>query len=191
MRMVTKRLLILSGLALTVVNAIASDHGAGSHGDVPTKLVFVQFVNLFGLLVFFIFILKKRAGTFFSQRRQNYLEQIKEAEKARNLSEKSKQEILLKLKSFENDTERSLQQAHRESDQLKQQLIQSARENAKKMEQDVENLLKVEHEKMQRQLKLDLLSLAVDGARKDLKARVGNSEQKQLQTEFVEKIQVV
>lgn len=191
MRISTKSLLILSGVALTVANAVASEHGGGSHGDVPTKLVFVQFVNLFGLLVFFIFILKKKAGAFFFQRRQNYLEQIKEAEKARNLSEKSKQEILLKLKNFENDTERSLQQAHRESDQLKQQLVQAARENAKKMEQDVENLLKVEHEKMQRQLKHDLLSLAVDGAKKELKARVGNSEQKQLQTEFVEKIQVV
>ena len=70
-------------------------------------------------------------------------------------------------------------------------MLSEARQLAERLEQDAKRSITVELEKAKAELRRELLSGALERASQSLRQELGANDQKKLQKEFAEKIQVV
>ncbi len=195
MKQRTSTLLIISALLLTPFLAFAAGSGGHSneHGPVgiPWHHILVQVANLGGLLIFLAWVLRKTVSQYFAERRQVYLDLVQKADSAKLQAEQNRRDIASRLQNLEATTQNSLQQAQAEAAELQSRIVKEAKELAEKLRAEAERAAKFEVEKAKNELRAEMLAKAVEAARAALKEKVGGPEQKKLQSEFVEKIQVV
>lgn len=172
--------------------AWASDgaHGGEPHG-IPWMSIAAQCFNLGILLAALIFALRKTATKYFAERRSVYTDLVSRADRAREEAERNRAQIAARLNDLEKTSRQSLDQVAAEAYELKERLITEAKALALKMKAEAERAVQVEVEKARHQLRDEMLNLSVEAARQALKEQIGGPEQKKLQKEFVDKIQVV
>jgi len=168
----------------------AVDHGHGPV-EIPWNHILIQVANLGGLLIFLAWVLRKTVSQYFSERRQVYLDLVQKADAAKLQAEQSRRDIASRLENLEATTKQSLQQAKAEATELRSRIVNEAKELAEKLREESDRSAKLEVEKAKNELRTEMLAKAVEAARAALKEKVGGPEQKKLQSEFVEKIQVV
>jgi len=187
------RLALLSILFFNVV-AFAQEHGAHeAEGPVtvPWGTIGVQAFNVILLFALLVYLLREMVVIHFKGRRQIYTELVERAETAKAAAQKSHNEISRKLADLQKSADDNIRTAKAEAEALKQKLIGEAQTLAKKLEDDAHRAVDIEIEKAKGQLRTELLAEAISVSRDALKKTVGSSEQQRLQTEFVDKIQVV
>ncbi len=165
----------------------------GAHGDphaIPWGNIFAQAFNLLMLVGFLTFVMRKSVKALFAGRAQEYQQLVSRAEAARLEAERGKQSIKERLDRLEASADQGLKQAKIEAEELRGRMIQEAKTLAARLEAEAERTAKVEVEKAKAELRRDLLQKALADTREDLK-KLGSTEQKKLQAEFAEKIQVV
>lgn len=195
----TKFLFFAALLALPALLAssfgVASDGGHGeAHGGggIPTA-VWLQFLN-FGLYVaLLVFIGRQPVKQYFGDRRKNFSEALKKAESAKTEAEERRREIQTRLAKLESTREQSILSARAEAAALKEQIVSEAKQMAAKLRADAERTTQVELDRAKAALREELVAQSVVLARKILtdKSKLQEQDQKRLQNEFVEKIQVV
>lgn len=183
---------MIINLILLLNMAFAADSG-GAHGDphaIPWHNIFVQAFN-FGLFAILMFIaVRKSVSALFETRAKDYTQLVSRAEAARAEAERGKQNIKERLAKLESSAEQGLQQARSEAEELRGKMMQEAKTLAARLEAEAARSAKVEVEKAKAELRRDLLQQALKETREDLK-KLGSTEQKKLQAEFADKIQVV
>ncbi len=170
--------------------ALAAD-GAHGHSEIPWMTIVSQAVNLGLLVLLLVYLTRKTVARIFRERKQMYLDLVEKADAAKNEAEKNRREIAQRLQELESTPEQAINQARVEAEEMHKKVLDDARELAKKTREESERAAQFELERAKIELREELLSTAVEAARKILRDQVGGPEQKKLQSEFVEKIQVV
>lgn len=171
-----------------------ADHAAaGGHGAhaIPWNSIFVQAFNFGLLLIVLFFLLRKSVAAHFENRAKEYAQLVERAETARKQAEKSHSEIKERLAKLESTAEQSVRTAQTEAEELKGRMITEAKSISDKLEVEAKRSVAVELDKAKAELRRELLARALDASRDSFKKNLGSTEQKKLQNEFVEKIQVV
>lgn len=184
------RLILLSTMAFAEE---AHHTAAGAHEahGIPWSSIGIQAFN-FGFLVLVLFmLLRKTISSHFQSRAREYNQLVERAEDARRLAEKSHREIKERLSKLEVSAEEGIANAKSEAEELKGRMISEAKALSVKLEQEAQRTVAVEVEKARAQLRQELLGQALEASRASLKTSLSSTEQKKLQNEFVEKIQVV
>ena len=180
-------------LALNSLAFAADPHAAG--GDhavhIPWSSLFVQAFNVGILLVILFVVLRKSAVAHFANRAKEYNELVQRSEAAKAEAERGHRAIKERLDKLESGAEASLVQARREADELKLKLVNEARTVAERLKTEAQRTVANEVEKAKAELRADLLQSALATSQEVLKSSLGASEQAKLQSEFVQKIQVV
>lgn len=171
--------------------ASGAEHGA-HEGAIP-NMVWLQLIN-FGLyagLLFYLF--KKQVLVFFAAREATYHEAIKKADAVKIEAETKRREVQERLTKLESTRDQAIQQARAEALALRTQILEDAKGLAVKLKHDAEQTAAVELERGKIALRRELLDQSVGLATKLLsdKDKLKDQDQQRLQTEFVEKIQVV
>lgn len=182
------QLLFMSAVALA-----EEGHGA-AHVDphvIPWSPIFVQFFNLAVLLGFLTYLLRKTVVKHFATRAEEYKEMVSRAEKARTEAEATKAAVAQRLARLEASSVDTVKQAEAEASALKTRMVEEAKQMSVKLEQDAKRTVEVELEKAKADLRRDLLTKALESSKDNLSKNLGSSDQKKLQNEFAEKIQVV
>jgi F-type H+-transporting ATPase subunit b len=185
-----KKLILFSSFSFAG-GAFAASGGEHDPHAIPWMLIAAQAFNVAVLFGGLIFLLRAAAKKFFATRQETYLELVNRADAARIEAERGRAEIASKLSTLENNTQKSIAQADNEAAQMRNKIVNEAKELAAKMKDEASRSVKVELDKAKSQLRVELLNAAVESARASLKDKVGGPEQKKLQMEFVDKIQVV
>lgn len=174
----------------------AATHGAGhaaahdSHA-IPWASIGVQAFN-FGLLLLLLgWLLRKAIVSHFAHRARDYKQLVERAEVARKAAEQTHREIKDRLDQLEAGAEQSLVRARTEAEDLKVRMVQEAKALSAKLEQEAQRGIQLELEKAKAELRRELLQTALRTSGENLKTKLGSSEQKKLQSEFVDKMQVV
>lgn len=170
-----------------------AEHAAEGHHEVviPWGSVFVQAFN-FGLLALILFILLRKAvKAHFAERAQSYKELVDRAENARLEAERNHTQMKERLSSLEASAQQSVSKARAEAEELRTRLMDEAKDLSRKMEQEAQRAASLELEKAKAHLRKELLEKALATSSEDLKKNLGTNEQKKLQNEFAEKIEVV
>lgn len=188
-----KALLLLMSSAWAEDSAHTAAHGAehAGHGSIPWDVLTVQAFNVVLLLALLTFLMRKSVAVHFKTRASEYFDLVQRAEKARAEAEKGKLEIQGRLSTLEASAGRAAETARAEAETLKQKMLVEARHLAERLEQEAKQSVAVELEKAKAELRRELLSGAIENASQSLRKDLGANEQKKLQNEFAEKIQVV
>lgn len=184
-----KKLSLLSLFVAT--GAYAASGGEHDPHAIPWMLIAAQAVNVGILFGGLIFVLRAAARKFFAARQETYLELVNRAEAARQEAERSRSEIASKLSALESNAKQSIEQANTEAAEMRSKIVGEAKDLALKMKEEAARSVKVELDRAKAQLRQELLNASIESARSSLKDKVGGAEQKKLQMEFVDKIQVV
>lgn len=185
------RLLVVLFVLLTSSLLLAAG-GEVTHGGggIP-KVVFHQalnFVLFFGLL---FVLLKKTVANTFQTRHADFHSALTKAQAAKKDAEARKKEIQDRLNKLESTAAESLQTARAEAETLRKKIMQDAADISQNLRTEAQKTTQHEIERAKTELREELLSQSLLAAKKVLSETTSEADQKRLQSEFVEKIQVV
>lgn len=179
--------------ALTFAGILS--HAALAAGDpnagIPWALIGQQVLNLGLVIVFFTFLLRKKIAQHFKNRKAQFAQLVERAEQAKAAAESSKREITERLQKLEATADDGLRKAKSEAEDLKRQILSEAQSLSQRLEEEAQRTAEYEIERVRLQLRKALLEEAIKSAKDSLEQKVNAAEQKRLQSEFVQKIQVV
>jgi F-type H+-transporting ATPase subunit b len=173
--------------------ALAEEGGAehAEHAEGIPRVVVYQFINFFGLMAILYFALKNRVRDFFTKRHDNLTSAIREARRAKEEAETRHQEYVVKIQNLEREASAYLDQIKREAEDSKRRIIEEAKKLAENVRREAARAAENEAEKAKAELHDEVITQALDGARKILSQSVAENDQRRLQKEFVEKIEAV
>lgn len=171
--------------------AAGSGHGeAHAAGGVPMAVVF-QAINFLIYVGVLYFLLRKPVLSFFTGREQAFKQALVKAESAKREAEAKKREIQDRLNRLETTADESVAQAKAEAAALKARILKEASELSQKLRDEAHSATEFEVARAKHELREELLVQSVAAAREMLADQMAEPDQKRLQTEFVDKIQVV
>lgn len=165
-------------------------HATGHPTGLPASVVYqaINFVIFAGLGYFF---LRGPIRNFFNGRREKYHAAQNRAEAAKRDAEAKKREIADKLRNLEVSSQQTLAQAKAEADALSARILQEAGDLSKTLREEANRTAEAEINRAKDQLREELLSQSVALSKTVLREKMADSDQRRLQTEFVDKIQEV
>ncbi len=155
------------------------------------KDVIWQFVNFAIFIALLFFLLRKKVVAYFQEREANFKQALIKAEHARKEAEHQKSVIKEKLDKLEASAASDRALAQKDAEELKIKIITEAKELVANLKKETERSADSEIQRAKLELREELLNSAIEQAKKILKDKVNEPDQKRLQDEFVEKIQVV
>lgn len=175
---------------ITAALASESAHGGEHHGGIPASLWFqvLNFALYAGLL---FFVLRKPLSQYFQTRAESFRQALVKAESARADAERQKREIEQRLAKLQGSADENLAQARAEAEELRKRILREAEELSRTLQEEAKRTADIELQRAKAELREELLAQAVQTAKSILSERIADTDQKRLQTEFVEKIQVV
>lgn len=182
---------LLYVLAPTLAFAAEGGHGeAHGEGGIPMAVTW-QFVNfaLFAILMFVV--LRKPTKHYFMNREASFKAALKKAEAAKLEAEAKMREMEARLAKLQSTSNESIAQAKADAETLKAKIIQEAAELSQRLRDEARRSAEVEINRAKDELREELLAQSVVLAQKVLTDKMADQDQKRLQTEFVDKIQVV
>ena len=171
---------------------VLAEEAAGEHEiTIPYKTIFFQALN-FGLFLLIIFVVARKAvARYFLDREEKFKQALLRAEAARINAEQQKRDIEQRLNLLEQSATENIEQARAEAKELKNKILHEAQDLSKNLRDEANRTAQVEIERAKGELREELLSQAMTMAKKVLNEKMVDQDQKRLQNEFVEKIQVV
>lgn len=185
-----KHYLFLSILLLSV-SAFASGDAHGTHGEIPTKTILFQSINVTIMFIGLIYFLRKPVKDYFKSKKELYLSFAEKALALRSAAESEHQEIHVKLTKLESTSEESISRARAEAADLKKQLIMEAQTISSRIKSEAENAAKVEIEKAKNMIRQELIKESVNMTRQQISTKVSEDDHKRLQGDFIDSIQAV
>ena len=174
--------------------AVAAEETAGSHEaqaeGMPFSVVY-QAANLLIYLAILFYFLRHPVKNYFRKKEENFREALVKADRAKHDAEVKKREVLNRLATLEETSEQSLREAKLEAEALKNKIIAEAHDLSLKMKEDARRTADFEIQRAKNELREELLTQSVAVAQKILNDKIVETDQQRLQTEFVDKIQVV
>lgn len=155
------------------------------------KDVIWQFVNFTIFIALLFFLLRKKVVAYFEERELSFKQALIKAEHARKDAEHQKNIIKEKLEKLEASAASDRALAQKDAEELKIKIITEAKELVANLKKETERSADSEIQRAKLELRDELLNSAIEQAKKILKEKVNEPDQKRLQDEFVEKIQVV
>lgn len=186
-----KKLIIAFFMLLFASIAMAAGGEAHGDGHIPWGTIQKQIFNF--ILVFggLAFVLRSKVKAYYSSRAESFEKNAVVAKKAKEDAENQMREIHSRLEKLESGRTASVEQAKKDAEALKEKMQAEALALAKQLREDAEATAKNEVEKIKHELRDEFLSYALSHTREQLKQTVQEQDQKRLQNEFVDKIQVV
>ncbi len=185
-----KKLLALVLLVLPAV-AFAASGAHGDHDAIPVKAIIVQCVNVALVIGLLIYLLRKPAAQHFAERSETFNALLNKAEQAKKEAEENRRVISQKLSALEQNAQTSLVQAKDEAEQLRAKIVADAKALSTKLSEEAKKTVDFEILRAKEEIRKDLLQAAVQDAESSMEKGVKDQDQKRLQTEFVQRVQVV
>lgn len=189
-RILTDALIAVPLVALVIDVAWASGDAHGSHDGVPT-VVYWQVFNfvLFAMLLFFLG--RKKVAGFFSEKETGFRQALLKAEKAKEAADIQKRETQERLMKLQANADTSVTQARAEAEALRKKIVDEATQMSLNLKEEAHRTAQFELERAKAELRAELVDQAMKTAKAILEEKMAEPDQKRLQSEFVEKIQVV
>jgi F-type H+-transporting ATPase subunit b len=168
-----------------------SGHAAEHEAHAPGWDVGLQAINfgLFALLI--VYLARHKVREFFHGREASFRQAQLRADHAKKDAEGKKREIQDRLSSLDASAEASVAQARSEADALRARMLAEAEALRSGLRDEAERSTRVELERAKAELRAEMIAQAMRMAKDTLTEKIAETDQKRLQTEFVEKIQVV
>lgn len=174
--------------SLTLANEVSEHSNMDVH--IPSS-IFWAIINFAIYVAVMVFVLRKPIRQYFADREQSFKQALVKAQSARQDAENRKREITERLQKLESSASESLDSAKAEAEALKAKILKEAEELSKKLKEEAHRSAQHEVERAKVLLREELLQQSLEISKSLMAAKMADPDQKRLQTEFVNKIQVV
>lgn len=177
-------------LAATLLMSSLALAAAGGESGIPEVFKW-QVVNftLFAILLFALF--RKRLPAYFAAKREAFLAHERKARQQKEEALKAKTEIETDLQKLISGRQKGLENAKREAELYAERMRQEAAALQQRLKEELTRTEAIEMEKVSYSVRSELIERSVGSARAAIKKDLVEDDDKRLQSEFVEKIQVV
>jgi len=159
--------------------------------SIPWKeLVVPQILNFSLFAGLLIYLLRKPLQAYFSGKSMAFEHERKKAEEAKVLAERQNFDARQKLKDIESSANKNLDEAARDAAAMRQKLIEDAKSQANRSEQEAVKMAEFEKIRAIAALKQELVFTATQQAELQLKQDVDQGRQTKLNDEFIAKLKV-
>lgn len=180
---------LLSVLLLVGLGAVAQA-ADGAQAEVPAA-VWWQLINFIAFLIILFFALRKRIPVFFASKREAFLAHEKKAQEEKEQALRAKKSIQDDLEKLLSGKDEGLERARQEAQLFADRMNQEAKDLVQRLQEELERTEKIEMEKVLHSVRSQLIERSVGRARDTIKKDLVEADDKRLQSEFVDKIQVV
>jgi F-type H+-transporting ATPase subunit b len=176
---------------LTIMVSSMAFAAGGGHGEgVPPYFKWQLFnFTLFVLLLFFLF--RKRLPAFFAKKREDFLAYERKARQEKEEALRAKRDVERDLQNLLAGRKDGLENAKREANAFAEKMKQEAAALDRRLKEELARTESIEMEKVAYSVRTQLIERSVERARESIKRDLVEADDKRLQNEFVEKIQVV
>jgi F-type H+-transporting ATPase subunit b len=169
--------------------AFAATGGHGASG-VPT-LVYWQVLNVFIVIAGLVYFAKDAIRSHLAQGRKSYQDQAEKFLKTKQEAEEKSANLRGRLQNLERDYSNSLNHATSEAEKIKNQILADAQDTVRRIQQDANEIRRIEVEKAKRQIKEQIILEATQSAKQVLSHDVSAGDQQKLHEGFVHNIQSI
>lgn len=146
----------------------------------------VNFAILMFILVFFG---KKPLGDYFKGRTAMIEKSLKDAAEARKLAEKTLAEVKARLGNTDAEIQQIIDAAKKSGEKEKESIIAEGEQMKTKIIEQAKANIDFELQKAKETIKSDAALMALELAEKDIKERLGKSEQKALINDYIKRLE--
>ncbi len=192
-----KKLSFLVGLLILMAYpmiALAQEHGGHAEEAAEVGVPFtvtLQAINFAIFVGILVWLLRGPVKNYFRTREMNFKQALLKAEAAKQAAITQKNEMAARLNELNQSTEKALSDAKADAAALKVKMLQEAAEMSARLKADAQRTAEFEIARAKTTLREEMLTQSVVLAQKMLGDKMADGDQKRLQTEFVDKIQVV
>ena len=170
----------------------ATSHEESAHGAHPPGIdVAFQAVNVGLFVLLMVFLTRKKVRALFSGRQVSYRQALAKADAAKGEAERKKRETQELLSGLEASARQNADAARSDAEQMRARMLAEAQALNSGLRQDAERTVELELARAKAELRSEMIAQAMALAKATLSEKMLEPDQKRLQTEFVEKIQVV
>lgn len=182
---------VVLGLPMVLASHFGQAAGDAHEGGGLPTMFWLQVVNFTIYLGAIIFFARGPLREMFKGRYDGFFSAVKRAEAAKAEAEMKRKEIQDRLAKLEATRDESIQKARSDAAALRNQIVEEAKSISAKLKADAERTAQLEVERAKYELREELLAQSVQMSKRILTDKMQDQDQKRLQSEFVDKIQVV
>jgi len=182
---------VVLGLPMVLASHFGQAAGDAHEGGGLPTMFWLQVVNFTIYLGAIIFFARGPLREMFKGRYDGFFSAVKRAEAAKAEAEMKRKEIQDRLAKLEATRDESIQKARSDAAALRNQIVEEAKSLSAKLKADAERTAQLEVERAKYELREELLAQSVQMSKRILTDKMQDQDQKRLQSEFVDKIQVV
>jgi F-type H+-transporting ATPase subunit b len=175
--------------------AVAGSHEGGgaageSHGISPAKIkdLIYRVMNFVAAVLILYFILRKPIRQFFSSRRQEIENTLKDLEQKKIEGEARVRELEAKLAGIQSEREAILAEYVREGEAEKAKIIDQAQAMSARIQQQAQVAVRQEIDKAKQDLKREIAEMSTAMAEELVRKNINAQDQDRLVAEYLEKV---
>ena len=146
-------------------------------------------VNFSILMFILIFFGKKPINDFFKGRTASIEKSLKDAAEAKELAEKTLQEVKARLDNTDAEIEQIIEAARKSGEKEKESIIAEGEHIKEKILEQAKANIDFELQKAKEALKSDAALMALELAEKQIKEKLGQSEQETLIDDYIKRLE--
>jgi F-type H+-transporting ATPase subunit b len=175
---------LLAALPAIAAASAGGDHGGGGWEATDTYRV-MNFVVLAAVL---IYLLRKPASQFLSDRIKGIQEQLEELESKKEAAEQKLAEYNERLNKLSSEAEAIIEQYRKQGETARDRILQEAEAAAEKLEEQARRTIAHEFEQAKKELETEVLEKAIAKAEDKLKQSMTAEDQSKLIDEYVDEV---
>ncbi|MDM8535724.1 F0F1 ATP synthase subunit B [Desulfobacterales bacterium HSG17] len=179
----------VAGIILAI-GSIACASSGGDGGVHNNWLITDTWKTLnFGILIIIgFFLLKKPVVEFFSSRKKNIEDEIKELEQKKTDAQKELAQYQAKFKNLDQESKQIVENYIKQGEEAKTRIIAEAQVQAEKLEDMAKHTIEQEFKSAKAKLQLEIASQAMAKAEEVVRVSISSDDQDKLVDQYLKKV---
>ncbi|MFO7910955.1 MAG: F0F1 ATP synthase subunit B [Desulfotignum sp.] len=189
---VGKKYFTISGMAVMMVfTSTAMVWAAAPGGEVHNDWLVIdtwKTLNFAVLAIALFFLGRKPAKNFFSSRRKQISDEIKDLEQKKAVAEKQLAEYETRFKNLDQESEKIIADYIKQGEKAKERIIAQAEAQAAKLEDMAKRNIEQEFKAARLQLQQEIAGLAIEQAEAVIRESISSDDQDKLVDDYLKKV---
>ncbi len=188
----TRNQIKVSGLtALILGAAAATSWAAAPHGEVHNSWLTIDTWKAlnFGVLAIALFLLgKKPVKSFFSSRKKEIADELKDLEQKKAEAEKQLAEYQARFNNLDQESRQIIEEYIKQGKEAKKRIIAQAEAQAEKLEDMAKRTIEQEFKTARMKLQKEISALAVERAEQVIQNAISSEDQEKLVDDYLKRV---
>ena len=186
-----KQIKVTGVTALILGAAVATSWAAAPHGEVHNSWLTIDTWKTlnFAVLAIALFLLgRKPVKAFFSSRKKEIADELKELEQKKAEAEKQLAEYQARFNNLDQESRQIIEDYIKQGEEAKKRIIAQAETQAEKLEDMAKRTIEQEFKTARMKLQKEISALAVDRAEQVIQNAISSEDQEKIVDDYLKKV---